>query len=199
MQRMRRALGVSVFALVPLAAPMMISGVAQAHGYATNPPSRQALCATGKAGTCGPIQYEPQSAEGPGGFPQAGPPDGQICSAGKPEFAQLNDPRGGSWPTTPVAAGQTVQAQWTNTAVHPTKDYRYFVTKDGWDPTKPLTKDQLEPSPFAVLDYGGKKPGPSESHPVTLPGKKGKHLIVGVWDIADTSNAFYSCSDADFR
>ena len=193
------ALGVTAFALVSLAAPFPGAGVAEAHGYTQEPPSRQAVCAAGNAGDCGPIQYEPQSAEGPGGFPQAGPPDGQLCSAGKQQFGQLDDPRGGTWPAAPVTAGQTVQARWTNTASHPTRDYRYFVTKDGWDPTKPLTREQLEPAPFAVQDYGGRTPGTTESHPITLPHKKGKQVIVGVWDIADTSNAFYSCSDVDFH
>lgn len=196
---MKRALGVTAFALIPFAGPLLASGVAQAHGYTQNPPSRQALCATGKAGTCGPIQYEPQSVEGPGNFPQAGPPDGQLCSAGKPQFGQLNDPRGGTWPTTPVTPGQTVPVQWTNTALHPTRGYRYFITKDGWDPTKPLTRDQLEPAPFATHDYRDKIPGKTEGHPITLPNKRGKHMILGVWDIADTSNAFYSCSDVDFH
>ena len=29
-------------------------------------------------------------------------------------------------------------------------------------------------------------------------GKSGRHMIVGVWTIADTANAFYSCADVEF-
>jgi len=198
-QRTRRALGVGVLALAPVVAPVLTAGAAQAHGYTQSPPSRQALCASGKAGDCGPVQYEPQSVEGPGDFPQAGPPDGKVCSAGNVPFGQLDDPRGGTWPATPVTGGQPVQVRWTNTAAHPTSDYRYFITKDGWDPTKPITRAQLEPAPFATHQYGGRTPGTTEDHTITLPGKKGRHVIVGAWNIADTSNAFYSCSDVDFR
>ena len=198
-KRRTRAIGVALFSLAPLTLSFAASGVAQAHGYTEEPPSRQAVCASGGAADCGPIQHEPQSVEGPGKFPQEGPPDGQLCSAGQANFGQLDDPRGGKWPAKGVQPGQEVQFRWKNTASHPTESYRYFVTKDGWDPTKPLTRDQLEPAPFAEQPYGGQKPGPSESHPVKLPdGKKGQHLVLGVWEIADTSNAFYSCSDVNF-
>nr|WP_308404804.1 lytic polysaccharide monooxygenase [Streptomyces sp. XM4011] len=27
--------------------------------------------------------------------------------------------------------------------------------------------------------------------------RPGRHLILAVWDVADTGNAFYSCSDVD--
>ena len=47
------------------------------HGYIQNPPSRSYLCSTGAVTNCGPIQWEPQSVEGPKGFPQAGPADGE--------------------------------------------------------------------------------------------------------------------------
>ena len=198
-KRMPRAVGGTLFSLATLVLPVLMAGGAQAHGYTENPPSRQALCAGGQVRDCGSIQYEPQSVEGPGNFPQAGPPDGKLCSAGKANFGQLDDPRGGKWPAAGVQAGQEVQFRWKNTASHPTKSYRYFITKEGWDPMKPLTRDQVEPAPFLNKDFGGHKPGPTESHPVKLPaGKKGHHVVIGVWDIADTSNAFYSCSDVNF-
>lgn len=197
--RTTRAVGIALFSLAPLALPVLTTGAAQAHGYTENPPSRQAQCAAGQAGDCGPIQYEPQSVEGPGNFPQAGPPDGKVCSAGNANFGQLDDPRGGRWPAASVQPGQEVRFQWKNTASHPTASYRYFITKDGWDPAKPLTRDQMEPAPFLTKDFGGQKPGPTESHPVRLPaGKTGHHVVLGVWDIADTANAFYSCSDVNF-
>jgi chitin-binding protein len=37
------------------------------------------------------------------------------------------------------------------------------------------------------------------SHSGKLPsGKSGRHMILAVWDIADTGNAFYQCSDVTF-
>ncbi|MGW2849460.1 lytic polysaccharide monooxygenase, partial [Streptomyces sp. NPDC001274] len=44
-----------------------------------------------------------------------------------------------------------------------------------------------------------KEPGGSTvTHSGVLPQKSGKHLILGVWTIADTGNAFYACSDVTF-
>lgn len=42
---------------------------ASAHGYVESPASRSYLCKQGVNVNCGPIQYEPQSVEGIGGFP----------------------------------------------------------------------------------------------------------------------------------
>lgn len=196
--RAARSIGFSALGLGALLAPVITAGAAQAHGFTEDPPSRQAVCAGGAAGDCGPIQWEPQSVEGPGNFPQQGPADGHLCSADNPTFQQLDDPRGGQWPAKDLKSGQDVQYRWKNTASHPTEAYRYFITKDDWDPAKPLTRDQLEPAPFSTVDYGGKTPGDVEAHDVRLPdGKHGKHMIFAAWEIADTENAFYSCADVN--
>lgn len=194
-----RMMAVAVSGLATLAVPLLASGTAHAHGYTEDPPSRQAMCAEGKAKDCGPVQWEPQSVEGPGNFPKGGPKDGHLCSAGNDKFDTLDDQRGGKWPATKVKAGQDSEFRWKTTAAHKTESYRYFITKDGWNPSKPLTRDQLEPAPFLEKDYHGKKPGDTETQHGKLPAdKKGKHMILGVWEIADTNNAFYSCSDVNF-
>jgi predicted carbohydrate-binding protein with CBM5 and CBM33 domain len=172
------------------------SGTAQAHGYTTSPTSRQSNCALGTVTDCGEVQYEPHSVEGPKGFPAAGPPDGQICSGGNTRFAQLDDPRGGDWPATNLAAGQSQTFDWRFTAMHSTTDFQYFITNDSYDPTQPLTRADLEPEPFLTVPMDGAQPGQTESHTGTLPaGKTGRHLILAVWNVADTANAFYACSD----
>lgn len=174
-------------------------GSAQGHGYTQSPMSRQAYCANGTAGDCGSIQWEPQSVEGPKGFPAAGPADGQICSGGNSRFAQLDDPRGGNWPATRLTPGQGFTFTWKMTAAHRTTDFKYYITKDGWDPTKPLTRAALEPQPFMTVHMGGRQPAAIESHQGTIPtGKSGRHLILGVWTVDDTANAFYACSDVTF-
>jgi chitin-binding protein len=196
---MRTRFALPLFAVLAVALPVLFAGVAQAHGYTTNPVSRSSLCAQGKVTGCGDIQYEPQSVEGPKNFPAAGPADGKICAGGIARFAQLDDPRGGAWPATKLTSGAAYNFTWHFTAIHATTSFRYFVTKDGWDPTKPLTRAQLTLTPFLVSNWGGQRPSGDVSIPGTLPaGKKGHHLILGVWDIADTSNAFYSCADVTF-
>src|SRR6185437_3532991 len=97
---MRTRFALPLLAVLAVALPVLFAGVAQAHGYTTNPVSRSSLCATGVVKNCGDIQYEPQSVEGPKNFPAAGPADGKICAGGIARFAQLDDPRAGAWPTT---------------------------------------------------------------------------------------------------
>lgn len=198
-KRAKRTIGAALFGLAAVTMPLATAGMAQAHGYIANPPSRQALCANGTVQNCGAIQWEPQSVEGPGNFPAEGPADGHLCSGGNSRFAVLDDPRGGNWPATQVSAGQQVSFTWKISAAHSTESFRYFITKNSWDPTQPLTRDQLEPAPFHQVDLGGEQPGRTVTHDITLPqGKTGRHLIFAVWEIADTSNAFYACSDVAF-
>ncbi|WP_031466676.1 lytic polysaccharide monooxygenase auxiliary activity family 9 protein [Sciscionella sediminilitoris] len=196
--RSKTVAGIIAVGVAPLALVFASSGSALAHGYTQDPPSRSYQCKLGKVQNCGPIQWEPQSVEGPKGFPKAGPDDGKLCAANHADYSQLDDPRGGKWPATDLPSGQKTKFTWTLTAAHATTDFRYFITKDGWDPTKPLTRAALDPQPFASVDYGGKQPPKTVDHDVQLPaGKTGRHLIYAVWDIADTGNAFYSCADVN--
>lgn len=196
--RTRRAVAIAITGLVPLAAPFALSGTASAHGYSQNPASRQLQCSEGAVADCGEIQYEPQSVEGPKGFPEAGPADGALCAGGNERFAQLDDPSK-AWKTTALTSGQNYEFSWTIPVRHSTSTFDYYVTKDGWDPSSPLSRAQLEAEPFLSVDKGGAQPAETETHPGTLPaGKSGHHVIFAVWNVADTGNAFYACSDVDF-
>ncbi|MEU1468939.1 lytic polysaccharide monooxygenase [Streptomyces sp. NPDC005761] len=196
---MRMKASAALVGLAVAGVSMLATSSASSHGYTDNPISRQKLCANGTVTGCGNIQWEPQSVEGPKGFPAAGPADGAICSAGHGEFAQLDDPRGGNWPATKVTAGQGFSFRWQFTARHATTDFRYYITKNGWDPTKPLTRAALESQPFMTVPYGGKQPPATLTQQGTIPTQKtGKHIILSVWNVADTANAFYSCSDVQF-
>src|SRR3954453_5005027 len=107
--------------------PLATAAPALSHGYTQTPPSRSYRCAQHEVADCGDIQYEPQSVEGPKGFPQAGPADGHICSANHSEFAQLDDPRGGTWPAATMTSGASYDFSWTFTAIHATTSFRYFI------------------------------------------------------------------------
>ena len=169
-RRTKRGLGIAVFGLVPLAVPVLASGVAQGHGWVQSPPSRQDACATGAVKDCGAIQYEPQSVEGPKGL--------QSCSGGNQSFAELDDDSKG-WKATPV--GTNVTFNWKLTARHATSTWEYFVGGKR----------------VAVFDDGGKQPGATVTHNVDLGGVSGKQKVLAVWNIADTANAFYACVDLD--
>ncbi|MCX5412375.1 lytic polysaccharide monooxygenase [Streptomyces sp. NBC_00059] len=196
---MRKRASAAVIGLAIAGVSMFATGSASSHGYTDSPISRQKLCANGTVTNCGNIQWEPQSVEGPKGFPAAGPADGKICAGGNSQFAQLDDPRGGAWPATKVTAGQGYSFRWQFTARHSTSDFRYYITKNGWDSTKPLTRAALESQPFMTVPYGNQQPPATLTHQGTIPTQKtGKHIILAVWNVADTTNAFYSCSDVQF-
>lgn len=165
---MRKAFLTAVVALATLAASMLFATPALAHGYISNPPSRQANCATGKVSNCGPIIYEPQSVEGPKGL--------RSCNGGLSQFAQLND-ESKPWPAAQV--GTTVQFNWVLTARHATSTWEYYIGN----------------TRVALFNDGGRQPGATVSHTVSLAGFSGRQKVLAIWNIADTANAFYSCVD----
>jgi chitin-binding protein len=200
--RTKTKLSAVVLGAVTAGAFALSTGGASGHGYTDLPISRQKLCQNGTVANCGPIQWEPQSVEGPKGFPAAGPADGQLCNGGLSQFAQLSSPKtpsGGAWPTTRVTGGQSYTFRWQFTAMHATTDFKYYVTKPGWNQNHALARSDLNLTPFLTVPYNGQRPPATLSHSGTLPsGLSGHHVILAVWTIADTGNAFYACSDVTF-
>ncbi|MFJ4670666.1 lytic polysaccharide monooxygenase [Kitasatospora purpeofusca] len=195
---MRKRLAVGA-ALAAVAVPLAMAVPASSHGFINLPPSRSALCGAGVVKNCGDIQWEPQSVEGPKGFPTRGPADGTICAGADARWAPLDNPRNGAWPTTKVTAGGQQTFTWEIEARHSTTNFRYFLTKPGYDPTQKITRASLDLTPFLTVPYNGRQPAATTTHTGTLPtGRTGHHVVVAVWDVADTSNAFYSCTDVLF-
>jgi chitin-binding protein len=155
-------------ALAPVFVVALPAGTASAHGYISSPPSRQANCAQGRVANCGQIVYEPQSVEGPKGL--------RSCNGGLSQFAVLNDESKG-WPATSV--GGTVTFNWVLTARHSTSTWEYYIGN----------------TRIAVFDDGGRQPGATVSHTVSMGGFTGRQKVLAIWNIADTANAFYSCVD----
>ncbi len=153
--------------LAPLLIAILPAGQASAHGYISSPASRQAQCAQNQL-PCGPIKYEPQSVEGP---------KGQLnCSAGDSRWKDLDDD---SKPWKVAQVGSSMAFTWTFTARHATTDWQYWV--DG--------------KRIATVDGGGRQPGQNVTHTVNFGNLTGRHKMIGIWNIADTGNAFYACVD----
>ncbi|WP_182883544.1 lytic polysaccharide monooxygenase [Microbispora sp. H10949] len=165
---MRRALTFLATASVVIGATVFIASPAQAHGYISSPPSRQAMCAQGRVPNCGDIVYEPQSVEGPKGL--------RSCSGGNARFAQLDD-ESRPWPATSV--GNTVTFTWSLTARHSTSTWEYYIGG----------------TRIAVFDDHGAQPPATVSHSVNLGGRTGRQKVLAIWNVADTTNAFYACVD----
>lgn len=161
------ALFTAAAAVAPLGLFVLPAGTASAHGYIASPPSRQAQCARGTV-QCGDIKYEPQSVEGPKGL--------RSCNGGVARFAELNDD-GKGWRATSV--GRTVTFTWTFTARHATANFEYYIGS----------------TRVASFSGNNQQPPATLSHTVNLGNFSGRQKLLAVWNISDTTNAFYSCVD----
>ncbi|GAS82084.1 chitin-binding domain 3 protein [Paenibacillus amylolyticus] len=82
------------------------------------------------------------------------------------------------------------------TAPHAKKEWKYYKTKKDWNPNAPIERKDLEL--FCTYSDGGKLPEKSVSHQCEIPADRaGYHVILGVWEIADTGNAFYQVLDVN--
>lgn len=198
----------SVFGLSTLLGTAALLGAveASAHGYVSSPKSRAFLCTSAQGGgsslACvaaaaagNSSQYEPQSI-GIGGANnnhQSLIPDGKLCSANIGSMNGLNLARG-DWGATSVGAGPRAFV-WTNTAAHKTSYFRYYITKQGFNPSTTALKwsdlEQIHQSPPADRET-------TSTHIVNLPARTGRHIVYSIWQrdpVADAPEAFYQCID----
>lgn len=179
--------------LVAGAATLVFAEKASAHGYVESPASRSYLCKTGQNTGCGQIQYEPQSVEGIGSFPQSGPADGEFTGAGR--YPELYEQSADRWTKVTLQGGQNAFT-WKLTAPHSTAEWKYYITKKDWNPNEPLTRADLEL--FSSFQDGGKRPPFTVTHSINVPtDRSGYHIILAVWEIADTGMAFYQAIDVN--
>ena len=182
--------------LVIMIGMMLIADRASAHGYVDSPGGRAYLCKTGANTDCGQIIYEPQSLEAPKGFPAAGPADGKIASANG-AFPKLDEQSATRWSKVNMTPGSHTFS-WTLTARHATTSWKYYMTKQNWNPNTPLTRDSFDLTPFCSVNYNGVQPSSPYTDTCNVPSRSGYQVILAVWEIADTANAFYNVIDVDF-
>jgi len=153
--------------IAPLGLVVLPAATASAHGYILSPPSRQAQCAQHTV-SCGDIQWEPQSVEGPKGL--------RNCHGNVDRFAELSDD---SKPWKATSVGTQVSFTWTFTARHATKNFEYYIGN----------------TRVADFEMNNAQPPATLTHPVNLGNVSGRVRLLAVWNIGDTANAFYSCVD----
>ena len=194
--------------LISLVFSLLFFNSAFSHGYVTVPKSRAYLCHQAnsqghKNEDCGPIQWEPQSVEQVTHTFINNGMNGHIPSANverfknEPSTKGLDDQMGERWKKNVIEAGQT-NFVWHHTANHATTGYRFYMTKPGWDPNKPLTRSDFDDKPFCALSYGGVRPPADLTIPCNVPERQGYQVILAVWDVDDTVNSFYQVIDVKF-
>lgn len=193
---------------------MAVSGgmpQAYAHGAPEYPISRQYNCYKNpqlpacRAAVAGGLEQSLYDWNGvnqgaANGNHQAVVPNGTLCAGGKDLYRGFNLPRA-DWPVTPWApsADGRYELRYHATAPHNTLYMRFYLTRDGFDPT-------LRPLQWADLDQVAEVPRAqitttTDSRYVVrldLPPRTGRHIVYTVWQRVDSQEAFYACSDVTF-
>ncbi|MEW1613160.1 MULTISPECIES: lytic polysaccharide monooxygenase [unclassified Streptomyces] len=205
----RKAAGIVALGFAPLALAGFAATPALAHGSLTDPVSRVSACFA--EGPESPVSAACKAAVAAGGTQAlydwngvnianaAGKhreliPDGKLCSAANDKFQGLDLPRA-DWPASPVKAGKHT-FKFRGTAPHK-GSFELYLTKPGYDPTKPLAWSDLEAKPFAEATDPVLVDG-SYVFDGTIPDRAGRQLIYTVWQRSDSPEAFYACSDVVF-
>jgi len=183
---------------------------ALAHGAPVRPLSRTAACApdNAAAGTAacraarkangGPFgTFDNLRVAGVNGKDKQVIPDGKLCSGNLPAFAGLDLPRA-DWPATTVTAGGALTVQYRTTIPHQ-GSFRIYLTKPGYDPTKPLGWDDLGTQPILTANNPPVVDGSYRMSGKLPAGRTGRHLLYTVWQNTSTPDTYYSCSDVVFK
>ncbi|WP_253381132.1 lytic polysaccharide monooxygenase [unidentified bacterial endosymbiont] len=134
------------------------------------------------------------------------PPDGKIGSANQGNGEFLDAP-GTHWQKHDVLSSDVLTISWFYSATHLTRRWNYFITRPNWNPNLPLSRAQFEDKPFYQVElteqpfwsHGTALTPPQPTvHDVILPERSGYHVILAVWEVADTGNAFYQVIDLNF-
>ncbi|MFB7279593.1 lytic polysaccharide monooxygenase [Streptomyces hydrogenans] len=202
----RRTLSATVAAL---ALSGLAASPAVAHGSMTDPVSRVAACyaegpeapssaackaAVVASGTQAFYDWNAVNIANAAGQHRQLIPDGKLCSAGNDKYRGLDLARA-DWPASKLTAGKHT-FRYKGTAPHK-GSFALYVTKDGYDPSKPLRWADLEAEPFATVTDPGMQGG-DYVFEGTVPEKSGRHLIYSIWQRSDSPEAFYTCSDVVF-
>jgi N-acetylglucosamine-binding protein A len=179
----------------------LISSQAFSHGYVSQPESRSDKCALHENSECGGIQYEPQSLEANSNSFLSGGLDNHMGSVGISRFSQLDYQSTDRWEKNHIKPGNYT-FDWTFTTNHRTSYFRFYITKQNWNPNRPLTVDEFDKTPFCELKYDGSQPPMKLAIQCLgkqgIPNRTGYQVIMADWGVADTVNSFYNLIDVNF-
>nr|WP_230459518.1 lytic polysaccharide monooxygenase [Burkholderia ubonensis] len=224
-QTIRRSVSSVMMRALAGAALLTVMAGAHAHGRLTEPASRIVLCTQGQNPNCPIDAWHANAMENgkffpatQGGLPDsfapadaqnvAPPADGEIAGAStNGAVPLLNEQSPDRWQKVPLRSGALQNFKWEFSAVHKTRRWNYFITRADWNPSQKLTRAQFEPTPFCTIQNPGQPywspnanlvPSQPTIHQCRLPVRTGYHVILAVWEVADTSMGFYQVVDAIF-
>lgn len=193
---------------VPLLMTAVTAGPAAAHGAPTDPVSRAAACSpvgegAARSAACAAAvkanggrlfeDWDNLRVADVRGRDRQRIPDGALCSAGLDGYRGLDIARS-DWPATTLKAGDDFTLTYRSTIPHQ-GTFSLYLTKDGYDPSTPLTWDDLEQKPF-LTSRDPQLDGDAYHLRGKLPASTtGRHVLYTVWRNTDTPDTYYSCSD----
>ncbi|MET8026319.1 lytic polysaccharide monooxygenase auxiliary activity family 9 protein [Streptomyces avermitilis] len=201
-------------AAVAVAAPLLLTawaaGPAQAHGAPTDPVSRVVACSPeggGRARTAACTAaiaangtsftaWDNLRVAGVNGRDRQLIPDGKLCSGGLSAYKGLDLARP-DWPSTRLTPGASLTMTYSSTIPH-TGTFKLYLTKQGYDPTKPLTWADLPAQPFAQLKDPALSGGAYHLGAKLPADRTGRHVLFTIWQNTSTADTYYSCSDVVF-
>ena len=202
-----------LLATVFVGAGVGVAGNAAAHGTMITPVSRVYACFQGNpenptnpacaaakavAGSQAFYDWNGINQANANGNHQAVVPDGKLCSGNNPTFRGLDLERS-DWQATPIQpdANGRFTFVFRATAPHATRDWKFFVTRAGWQPGSPLRWADLQE--FCSLGNTPLSADGTYKLQCTLPQRSGQHVIYNTWQRADSTEAFYTCMDVRFE
>ncbi|MFD6490373.1 lytic polysaccharide monooxygenase [Streptomyces sp. NPDC059944] len=198
-------------AAVALAAPLLLTtwaaGPASAHGAPTSPVSRVFACSPEGGGlnrtnACraaiaangAPFTaWDNLRVAGVNGRDRSVIPDGKLCSGGLPAYKGLDLARA-DFPSTRLTPGASFTLAYSSTIPH-TGSFKLFLTKPGYDPTRPLRWSDLPTQPFATATDPALVDGAYRIRAKLPSGRTGRQMLFTIWQNTSTTDTYYSCSD----
>lgn len=205
-----RTAALAAAAVSPLLLGLWAAGPAQAHGAPTDPVSRVFACspeggADASTAACRAAvdangtsfaAWDNLRVANVNGRDRQTIPDGRLCSGGLSAYKGLDLARA-DWPSTRLTPGGTLRMTYASTIAH-TGTFKLYLTKPGYDPTKPLTWSELPASPFAEVKDPALTNGAYHFTAKLPANRTGRQMLYTIWQNSSTSDTYYSCSDVVF-
>ncbi|MEU9309226.1 lytic polysaccharide monooxygenase [Streptomyces sp. NPDC048256] len=205
-----RTAALATAAVSPLLLGLWAAGPAQAHGAPTNPVSRVFACspeggadartaacrAAVDAGGTSFAAWDNLRVANVNGRDRQTIPDGQLCSGGLSAYKGLDLARA-DWPSTRLTPGGTLRMTYASTIAH-TGTFKLYLTKPGYDPSKPLTWSDLPTRPFAEVKDPALTDGAYHLTAKLPADRTGRQMLYTIWQNSSTPDTYYSCSDVVF-
>lgn len=196
----------------------------EAHGYIIGDAKSRAFLCSAEGGrlnnNCGPAERQPQSIQYfpsladwnhypnpnrgcPGRFNECGPADGWIASGGRNGWGAIDEQNATRWYKNRITPGEHTFT-WYYTQGHPGDYHEFYITKKGWNPNQPLTRESFELVPVASFGPSD-KPGNNVGvdFKINIPADyDGYHVLLAVWKEGNRSPGaltqfFYQVVDLD--